>query len=379
MVNVHFSLLPRWRGAAPVERAILAGDDQTGVCLMAIDEGLDTGPVYRCAAGRDRSRTRPPPSCGPGWPCWAPACWSTGPGARVWGAPTPQEGDADLRRQDRAGGSPPRLGPAGRRAAPGRPRRAGLDHAGGAGACWCWPARGRRPRRDGRPASSTGDVVATGERRAARWSRAAGRARPRWPRPMAARAPGPGPTRPWAMTPASRTWQPLNGRRRPRRALTARRLALDALDRRSTAGPGPTWWCPTCWPARSLDDRDRALVTELVYGTCRMRRACDWLADRHARGPLDAEVRAALRLGAYQLGWTRIPPHAAVSATVDEVRGPGPVGGQRGAAPGGRRSSESGPVAWPDPATELSYPDWIVARLARDLGPGGGPRRPRRP
>jgi methionyl-tRNA formyltransferase len=48
MVNAHFSLLPRWRGAAPVERAILAGDKETGVCLMAIDAGLDTGPVYRC-------------------------------------------------------------------------------------------------------------------------------------------------------------------------------------------------------------------------------------------------------------------------------------------------------------------------------------------
>jgi methionyl-tRNA formyltransferase len=46
MVNVHFSLLPRWRGAAPVERAILAGDAETGVCLMELEEGLDTGPVY---------------------------------------------------------------------------------------------------------------------------------------------------------------------------------------------------------------------------------------------------------------------------------------------------------------------------------------------
>ncbi|KAA3639560.1 MAG: methionyl-tRNA formyltransferase [Armatimonadetes bacterium] len=44
-VNVHFSLLPRWRGAAPVERAIAAGDQTTGVTLMKIDEGLDTGPV----------------------------------------------------------------------------------------------------------------------------------------------------------------------------------------------------------------------------------------------------------------------------------------------------------------------------------------------
>ena len=46
MVNLHFSLLPRWRGAAPVERAILAGDRETGVCVMKVDEGLDTGPVY---------------------------------------------------------------------------------------------------------------------------------------------------------------------------------------------------------------------------------------------------------------------------------------------------------------------------------------------
>jgi methionyl-tRNA formyltransferase len=46
MVNLHFSLLPRWRGAAPVERAILAGDTETGVCVMAVEAGLDTGPVY---------------------------------------------------------------------------------------------------------------------------------------------------------------------------------------------------------------------------------------------------------------------------------------------------------------------------------------------
>jgi methionyl-tRNA formyltransferase len=46
MVNIHYSLLPRWRGAAPVERAILAGDAETGVCLMAVEEGLDTGGVF---------------------------------------------------------------------------------------------------------------------------------------------------------------------------------------------------------------------------------------------------------------------------------------------------------------------------------------------
>jgi methionyl-tRNA formyltransferase len=47
MINVHFSLLPRWRGAAPVERAILAGDEITGVCVMDVEEGLDTGAIYR--------------------------------------------------------------------------------------------------------------------------------------------------------------------------------------------------------------------------------------------------------------------------------------------------------------------------------------------
>jgi methionyl-tRNA formyltransferase len=44
-VNIHASLLPRWRGAAPIQRALLAGDRQTGVCVMQMDAGLDTGPV----------------------------------------------------------------------------------------------------------------------------------------------------------------------------------------------------------------------------------------------------------------------------------------------------------------------------------------------
>ncbi|HEX2154920.1 MAG TPA: methionyl-tRNA formyltransferase [Acidimicrobiia bacterium] len=44
-LNVHFSLLPRWRGAAPVERAVMAGDTETGVTVMVMDEGLDTGPI----------------------------------------------------------------------------------------------------------------------------------------------------------------------------------------------------------------------------------------------------------------------------------------------------------------------------------------------
>lgn len=48
-INIHASLLPRWRGAAPIQRAILAGDTETGVCLMQMEAGLDTGPVLACA------------------------------------------------------------------------------------------------------------------------------------------------------------------------------------------------------------------------------------------------------------------------------------------------------------------------------------------
>lgn len=50
MLNVHFSLLPRWRGAAPVSRALIAGDTMTGVTIIRLDEGLDTGPVLTAQA-----------------------------------------------------------------------------------------------------------------------------------------------------------------------------------------------------------------------------------------------------------------------------------------------------------------------------------------
>ncbi|HUG74806.1 MAG TPA: methionyl-tRNA formyltransferase [Acidimicrobiia bacterium] len=53
-VNVHFSLLPRWRGASPVTRALLAGDAETGVTLMVMDEGLDTGPMLATSVVRIR-------------------------------------------------------------------------------------------------------------------------------------------------------------------------------------------------------------------------------------------------------------------------------------------------------------------------------------
>ena len=49
-LNIHASLLPRWRGAAPIHRAIMAGDPETGVCIMQMEAGLDTGPIIACEA-----------------------------------------------------------------------------------------------------------------------------------------------------------------------------------------------------------------------------------------------------------------------------------------------------------------------------------------
>ena len=53
-LNLHASILPRWRGAAPIQRAIMAGDAQTGVAVMRMEEGLDTGPIAREETHRDR-------------------------------------------------------------------------------------------------------------------------------------------------------------------------------------------------------------------------------------------------------------------------------------------------------------------------------------
>jgi methionyl-tRNA formyltransferase len=45
-INIHPSLLPRWRGAAPIQHTVYSGDTETGTCIMSLDSGLDTGPVY---------------------------------------------------------------------------------------------------------------------------------------------------------------------------------------------------------------------------------------------------------------------------------------------------------------------------------------------
>lgn len=153
-------------------------------------------------------------------------------------------------------------------------------------------------------------------------------------------------------------------------APSARQVALGALLRVETDGAYANLVLPTMLEATSLGPSDRALATELVYGTIRMRRACDWALGRFREpSELEPSVRNALRLGAYQLLFLQTPPHAAVSTTVDLV------------APRARpllnavlrrvASAYAGGAArpqWPDEATRLSYPDWIVERLESDLG-----------
>jgi 16S rRNA (cytosine967-C5)-methyltransferase len=143
----------------------------------------------------------------------------------------------------------------------------------------------------------------------------------------------------------------------------ARRLAVDALTRIEGEGAYANLVVPALLSRSNLDARDRAFVTDLVYGTTRMRRACDFAVDRFVVAPPTAPVRTVLRLGAYQLLFAGVPPHAAVSATVSLA--PGRARGFVNAVL--RRVAET-PVGWPDLATRLSYPDWVVDRLVTELG-----------
>ena len=144
---------------------------------------------------------------------------------------------------------------------------------------------------------------------------------------------------------------------------SARRVALDAMVRIERDDAYANLALSAQLRGSGLEQRDRALVTELVYGTIRQRRACDFLVDRFLSSPPNETARAALRLGAYQLHFTDIPPHAAVSTTVAAVGK-----GLRGLINAVLRKVASEPVNWPDEPTRLSYPDWIVERLTADLG-----------
>jgi 16S rRNA (cytosine967-C5)-methyltransferase len=144
---------------------------------------------------------------------------------------------------------------------------------------------------------------------------------------------------------------------------SARLIALDALDRIERDGAYANLVLPELLGRSGLAPRDRHFATELVYGSTRMRRACDFLVDRFLTRDLDLRVRNALRLGAYQLHFLSMAPHAAVGETVEVA-----PKAARGLVNAVLRKVAGHEVVWPDDATRLSYPDWVVAVLATDLG-----------
>jgi 16S rRNA (cytosine967-C5)-methyltransferase len=146
--------------------------------------------------------------------------------------------------------------------------------------------------------------------------------------------------------------------------VNARAVALGAITRVEHEGAYANLALRGILRDSALSERDRHFVTELVYGTVRMRRACDHLVDRFLLRPVHDDVRTVLRLGAYQLHFLDTPPHAAVGETVELA-----PKRARGLVNAVLRKVATTPVDWPDDATRLSYPDWIVERLLEDLGP----------
>ena len=146
MVNLHFSLLPRWRGAAPVERALLEGDAETGVCLMAVEAGLDTGAVYAVEATDHRARGVGRRAAGPAGRHRLPAARGAS-GRRAGRTPrTPRPGrQPDLRRQAACPTSSSSTGPGRRSTCDGWSGSVGRGRRSGAGGSGCWPPVRPRP------------------------------------------------------------------------------------------------------------------------------------------------------------------------------------------------------------------------------------------
>jgi 16S rRNA (cytosine967-C5)-methyltransferase len=147
---------------------------------------------------------------------------------------------------------------------------------------------------------------------------------------------------------------------------SARRVALDALRRIEEGGAYANLVLGPMLATSGLSDMDRRFVTELVYGTTRMRRACDSLVDRFVTSPPDDATRSVLRLGAYQLVFAGVPPHAAVSETVGLA--PKRTRGFVNAVLRKVSRLSTSDLQWPSDGARLSYPDWIVDRFRAELG-----------
>ena len=147
---------------------------------------------------------------------------------------------------------------------------------------------------------------------------------------------------------------------------TARRVALDALRRIEVDGAYANLVLGPMLSSSGLEDIDRRFVTELVYGTTRMRRACDAVIDRFVTTPPDDATRSVLRLGAYQLVFAGVAPHAAVSETVGLA--PKRTRGFVNAVLRKVARLSVAEMSWPSDGARLSYPDWMVDLFRAELG-----------
>ena len=147
---------------------------------------------------------------------------------------------------------------------------------------------------------------------------------------------------------------------------SARRVALDALRRIEDDGAYANLVLGPMLASSGLGDMDRRFVTELVYGTTRMRRACDSVIDRFVTSPPDDATRSVLRLGAYQLMFAGVAPHAAVGETVGLA--PKRTRGFVNAVLRKVSRLSIAEMSWPSDGARLSYPDWIVEVFRTEVG-----------
>ena len=414
LINAHASLLPRHRGAAPIARAILAGDAETGVSVMRVEREMDAGAVClvkRTPIGAER---RPP----------APSS----SGSRALAADAIAEaldliasGAARFAPQDAARASfAPKLGPEDARLDPALPAaelarrvralapRPGAVLQLGAEKLRILAAHAEpRPRRSRRPAASRARRARCASRRATAGSRSSAssaRAGACCPSPSSCAAStcptargSSGPRRVETLTrrveaPMPR---PTEGRRRgaarPPLGIASRRhaaptqarlVAARVLERVERARAYADLTLQAALARSPLGPRDRAFATELVYGTLRWRGRLDHLLARvldRELAALEPGVLTLLRLGAYQILFCDgVPPSAAVDQTVRCARA---LGAERATglvnAVLRRLAQQAHTLALPaladDPLAHLEHalgmPRWIAQRWLDALGP----------
>ena len=299
LLNVHPSLLPRWRGAAPIERAIMAGDERTGVSIMRLTAGLDSGPVCLTAA----EPIAPEDTYG----SLAARLQEIGGELLVRALDLIAAGAAPaFVEQDEAGVTyAEKIAPEDRLLDPARPAaelerivRALHPHIGARVALADGDAAGRAPRARGGGAETRSSAGDTPER----WLPSAARRRGCCTARAIAR---------WSCSRCSRRAVGAMdaGLRYAARSMPAEARAVCAYAvLRRVFEDGAYADRALHAEAKQLDARDRALAMRLAYGAVQRKGTLDHLIERLAERPparLDARLLAALRLGLYELLYLR--------------------------------------------------------------------------